>query len=277
MQRSAAGSQRLLYDPGASAELLNASNLDFSMNAGPGLSLRRENPTTGFGLELSYFGIDGWQSSANFPNSAFLYGLGYLSIDNTMTVPVTEAQFQYTSRLYSGEMNIRYSYSDRLTAFVGLRWVEFEDRYAASGTENLYSGPFNDLVRGHNHLYGSQIGLDARLLGGENPFRIDILAKAGLYGNAAAQNNDYVDTVHTYSASASGTSLSFLGEVGVTGCYQFRQHIALRGGYRVMWLTGVALAPNQIADTDFGAARAGVDTSGTLFCQGANAGLEVAW
>jgi len=61
-------------------------------------------------------------------------------------------------------------------------------------------------------------------------------------------------------------------QVGVTGFYQHTQHLALRGGYRVMWLTGDAFAPDQISDTDFGAARAGVDTSGTLFCQGGQRG-----
>ena len=106
LQRSTAGSQQLLYDPGASAGLLSASNLDFSLNAGPRLTLRRDGPA-GLGLELIYFGIDGWQSSADFPNSAFTYGVGNLAIDKTMTVPVSDARFQDTSRIYSGEINLR--------------------------------------------------------------------------------------------------------------------------------------------------------------------------
>ncbi len=106
LQRSTAGSQQLLYDPGASAGLLSASNLDFSLNAGPRLTLRRDGPA-GMGLELIYFGIDGWQSSADFPNSAFTYGVGNLAIDKTMTVPVSDARFQDTSRIYSGEINLR--------------------------------------------------------------------------------------------------------------------------------------------------------------------------
>ena len=98
-----------------------------------------------------------------------------------------------------------------------------------------------------------------------------------MYCNAAAQNNDYVDTVHSFSAADSDSHVSFLGEIGVTGSCQLTRHLALRGGYQVMWLTSVALAPNQIPATDFLAAQAGVNTSGTLFCHGANAGLELAW
>jgi hypothetical protein len=276
LQRSTAGSQQLLYDPGASAGLLSASNLDFSLNAGPRLTLRRDGPA-GMGLELIYFGIDGWQSSADFPNSAFTYGVGNLAIDKTMTVPVSDARFQDTSRIYSGEINLRYAWNDWLTPLAGLRWVEFEDRYAVNGTDYQFSAPFTDVVRGHNHLYGAQIGLDACWWDGSRRFQVDFWGKAGLYGAAAAQDNDYQDTVRSFSASAVASSLSFLGEVGLTGCYRFTDHLAVRGGYQVMWLTGLALAPAQIPATDFGAGQAGVDTSGSLFCQGANAGLELVW
>jgi hypothetical protein len=276
LQRSAANHQRLLSDASTGAEVLDASNLNFSMNAGERLSLCREDPA-GLGLEVTYFGIDSWHSSANYSSSAFTYGVGDLAIDDTLAVPVTAAQFQYTSRLYSGEINLRYAMNDWLTSLAGLRWVEFEDRYAASGAVPLSSVPFSDLVRGHNHLYGSQIGFDARLLGRENLFRIDLLTKAGMYFNAAAQNNDFVDSSTGFSASASNTHFAFLGEVGVTGSLQVSKHVALRGGYQVLCLTDVALAPNQIRTTDFGSGQASVDTSGTLFCHGANAGLEVVW
>ena len=239
----------------APAEVLSASNLNFSMNAGERLGLRWENPA-GLGLEVLYFGIDSWQSSANVASSAFVFGVGDLSIDDTIAVPVTAAQFQYTSRLYSGEANLRYALNDWLTPLLGLRWVEFEDRYAASGTEAHYFGPFSNLVLGHNHLYGGQFGIDARLWGQENVFQIDVWTKAGLYCDAAAQNNDYLDTHDSFSASASDTHLAFLGEIGITGSWQITKHLALRGGYQVMWLTGVALAPNQIAATDFAAGSA---------------------
>jgi hypothetical protein len=279
LQRLAASKRQLLYDPGASAELLNASNLDFSMNAGPRLNFRWEDPN-GLGLELTYFSIDGWQSTANFPSSAFLYGLANLSIDNTTSVMVSDVQFQYSSRLYSGELNVRYSIGEWLTPLVGLRWVDFEDRYAASGDSIV--GPFSDLVRGHNHLYGAQLGLDGRVFERESPFQIEVLAKAGIYGNAAAQNNDYLATyqgitANSFSATAHDSHLSFLGEIGLTVSYQFTKYLALRAGYQVLWISGVALAPNQIPATDFMAGQAGVDTSGSLLCHGANAGLEARW
>ncbi len=64
-------------------------------------------------------------------------------------------------------------------------------------------------MRGHNHLYGFQIGCDAKLRAPEKLFQIDALAKAGVYGNAAGLTNDYADTVRSYSASASSGHVAF--------------------------------------------------------------------
>ena len=41
----------------------------------------------------------------------------------------------------------------------------------------------------------------------------------------------------------------------------------VRLGYEIMWLSGMALAPNQIAATDFTSGQAVVDTSAEVFCQ----------
>ena len=85
--RSAAGGQQLLFEPHTATELLDATDLTFPFSAGPRLSLRCED-AAGWGVEVTYFGIDGWCSEAGFPASSFPFGVGYLSIDNTITVPV---------------------------------------------------------------------------------------------------------------------------------------------------------------------------------------------
>jgi hypothetical protein len=275
LSRSAAGSQQLLFEPHTATELLDATDLSFPFSAGPRLSLRCED-AAGLGVEVTYFGVDGWRSEADFPASSFPFGVGYLSIDNNITVPVNSAQFVYRSRLYSAEANVRYAWSDWLTPLAGFRWVDFEDRYDVSGIENSTSGPFLHSIRSQNHLYGAQIGLDVHPLDRTRALQIDVLTKVGIYGNAAAQSNKYADPVFAFAASAAGSQVSFLGEIGVNASYQLTPHIAVRGGYQVMWLTGMALAPDQISATDF-AGQTAVNSSGTLFCHGAHAGLEVTW
>jgi hypothetical protein len=71
--------------------------------------------------------------------------------------------------------------------------------------------------------------------------------------------------------------VGFIGDLNVNLSYRLSDTWRLRTGYNFLWLTGVALAPNQF---DFG----GTSTAGTglnggagVFLHGANLGLEAAW
>jgi hypothetical protein len=275
LQRSASGSQSLLTDPIPGTELFNASDLRFPMAAGPRLSLRRQGIWDGE-LEAVYFGIDGFRSTASFPNSALPSTVAGLSIDSAIATPVDSALFQFDSRLYSFELNYRKQLRERLTVLAGFRWVELEDRYIATGIEDAYKDLFTDTVRSHNHLYGFQIGCDAKLRAPEKLLQIDALAKVGIYGNAAGLTSDYADTVHAYSASSSGGHVAFVGELGLTASYRLSDHLAARLGYQLFWLDGVAVAPEQISAAEFISGAASVK-AGAAFFHGANVGLEFQW
>jgi hypothetical protein len=276
--RSSARGQRLLTDPLSEDKLLDSADLTFSTEVGPRLGLIRHG-TGDWDFELNYFGIAGWNAAAEFPNSRLPVGLGSLAIDQTLSLPVTDVAFQYRSRLDSSELNLRHPINEWLTGLVGFRWVELQESYTATGTEAIFSTPLTQSISSHNHLYGGQIGVDARLSEDGRQFRIDGLARAGLYYNSADQNNEFSDPdgIGILSASATGSHTAFLGELGVMASYQFSRHIAVRGGYQVMWIEGLALAPRQIAATDFGMGEAGVNTTGGLFYHGATAGLEAIW
>ena len=137
--------------------------------------------------------------------------------------------------------------------------------------------PFSQSVRGHNHLFGFQLGTVVHIWEQENRFRIEGLVKAGMYDNAAAQANNFSDPSGPLNAAASTVQASFLGEVGILGSYQFTPHLAVRGGCQWIWLDGLALAPGQIGTSDFGTATAHVNTAGCLGYHGANAGIELTW
>jgi hypothetical protein len=73
------------------------------------------------------------------------------------------------------------------------------------------------------------------------------------------------------------TDVALVGEIGIGAAYEVARHISLLGGYRWLWVDGVALASDQAAVNPpplIGPA-AGVDTSGDLFYNGAFVGLEV--
>ena len=156
LHRSATRGPQLLSDPQSGNSLLDSSGLGFDYEAGPRLSLIHHGCAWDF--ELNYFGIDGWKADADFPNSAFPSGVGSLALDNAIPFPVTAASFEYKSRLYSAEFNVRRSVNDWLTGLAGFRWMELEDSYLAQGTGAILSTPFSEAIRSHNHLFGFQIG-----------------------------------------------------------------------------------------------------------------------
>jgi hypothetical protein len=70
--------------------------------------------------------------------------------------------------------------------------------------------------------------------------------------------------------------VAFVGEIGITGAYQMTPHIALRGGYQLLWIQGVAIATEQVGATTL-LTRSSIDTGGGEFFHRALAGLEFTW
>lgn len=67
---------------------------------------------------------------------------------------------------------------------------------------------------------------------------------------------------------------ALLGEIGLFGVYQLTDAIAIRAGYQLMWLDGVALASEQVQTTNF---ATGTDVQGDVFFHGALIGVEARW
>ena len=72
-----------------------------------------------------------------------------------------------------------------------------------------------------------------------------------------------------------------LVEPGMQGKYQVTSGIALKLGYEVLWLSGVALAPGQIQETYTVAPATvyatGVNSRSNVLFHGVTAGLEVSF
>jgi len=275
LQRSAPSHQQLLYDPGSGSEVFNASNLDFSTAAGPRLSLRRDDPT-GLGVELTYFGIDGWKVNREVTAVGMPSGTANLILDDQIIVPVTDAQFTYQSRFYNAEANLRLSYCDWFRPLIGFRWVELNDRYQVT-VPAAAGGSFTEAVRANNHLYGLQIGADARIFD-QGRFRLEAIAKTGIFCDDENQQTDvWAPASPTASAGASCNHIAYLSEVGLMFSVAVTDHLRLRAGYQAIFLESVALAPMQLPATDLGGGTARVDMSGNLLYHGATAGLELTW
>ena len=110
---------------------------------------------------------------------------------------------------------------------------------------------FTTSTRAHNQLNGVQATLDASLLESEF-FLIGGYVKAGVYHNRARgsvsesyQQLGASPSSYTRTFSDSQDRVAFAGNLGITGTVFLRENLRLTAGYELMYLSGVALAPDQ--------------------------------
>ena len=128
-----------------------------------------------------------------------------------------------------------------------------------------------------NHLYGGQIGTDLALWN-SGPLRFNSIFKGGLYGvetENAFTNHTILGT--TVRNGATDSDVAFVGEIDLLGTYSICRNVALRGGYQLLWIDGVALASDSAAQTNPSNGGAVIDTNGQLFYHGATVALQFTW
>ena len=183
----------------------------------------------------------------------------------------------YGTDFHSFHLNLRHRARDCVTLVGGFRWIELGELLEVRQIEPVSRDLFS--VDTDNHLYGFQLGTDLDLLY-RSRWSLVATTRAGVFYNRADQVTlapvltgiqGVVDNV-----SAKDDHTAFVGELGVEGQYSVTSRISLTAGYRLYWLEGVALAPNQLRTTDLNApGSATVDTGGSLFLDGATFGVNV--
>ena len=129
-----------------------------------------------------------------------------------------------------------------------------------------------------NDLIGAQIGLKTCLWNQGNWFRVEAAMKSGVYHN----DIDYHAHVNDAAGASQGTldrdpsATSFVGELTVSAVVQFCPRLAMRFGYHGLWMAEIALAPNQVDQSDM-TTGSGTDHLGSLNYQGGFFGLEGNW
>ncbi|MCA8982923.1 MAG: hypothetical protein KDA76_04110 [Planctomycetaceae bacterium] len=130
-----------------------------------------------------------------------------------------------------------------------------------------------------NTLNGVQFSLEALLIEGEW-LLLDGFLKAGVYHNDAQGRltetysgiaND--NSVYGRDLTATGSSVAFVGQVGLGTTYRVNDYLRLRAGWEVLFLSGVALAPDQVANPLAGSYL--LNNDGDLVANGGYVGLEL--
>lgn len=282
-------------------EAFNSNQFQQGFSAGPRLGVTYHG-NSGFGAELSYFNIsDQTDTNTTGPDSPadWLVMKAPGSFWQTQDFPYQAMAWKATTNLYNAEANGRFDLSSRVTLLAGFRWLQLNDNLQGTltpadqtaptwkqicnctlfqitpgGTAGNYPPFWNTSTT--NNLYGAQIGVDVKLL---ELGRLSLygLIKTGLFDNKAEQSTGVSLQKVVYPSQAATSHASFVSDTDLQLKYQVNRGLALKLGYKVLWLDGVALAPGQIQETSTApsSVRAlGVNCGSRALFQGATAGME---
>ncbi|NQT13731.1 MAG: hypothetical protein HQ582_13340 [Planctomycetes bacterium] len=228
----------LVVDTGTGADLFNARDIDLDFQAAPRVSVARRL----FGchdIEFEFFGVNSLADTATVGGAGAqftVYGAAFGA------EPINLA---FSSSLYSAELNWRRSWCcDRVKVLAGFRWIELDDD---ATVRDAASPPPLFIGSTENQLYGFQLGIEGTLL---QRGRLEIEAgfKGGVYGNRADVNAAFPQAGPDAVFTADGEKTAFVGEVMVGLNYNLTNCLALRAGYQMLWIDGVALLPEQLDD-----------------------------
>ncbi|MCA9153226.1 MAG: hypothetical protein KDA38_00500 [Planctomycetales bacterium] len=151
----------------------------------------------------------------------------------------------------------------------------FDDETGAGGEDTVslfYQGTAS------NSLNGVQMMWDARIMARPR-FLVDTYVKAGVYDNYARGSIEEFYTENTADDSIYGRHLTdethciaYSGSFGFGGSFALTNCLAMRAGYEVMYLSGLALSPEQIDGVIGNSYR--VKTDGCALLHGGWLGLE---
>ena len=277
LHRQRPDSQSLISDPAIAGSGLNARGFNPGWGTGFDASLIQHRV---FGsnndLELRYFQISDW----NDTQTLRLNGSPLVINTNPPTFITGGRNIisQYSSSLVDTELNLRHRAGNRVTWIGGFRYLQFNDRLNTqliidTGVDNI-----NYNVSARNDLFGLQAGALFDLFSSCDCC-IQLYGKAGLYANQSVHNTAMACNCtppETFSANGQSTQLATVGEFGVTGSRRIWRNLALRGGYQVIGLSGVATAPGQFPVTNL-ISQSGLNNNDSVLFHGATLGLELTY
>jgi hypothetical protein len=269
-------SDPLALNVGAGATVLTTRDLSYPYQAGPRITMGRTLQSGG-SIQATYFGLMEWSSDATvvdvnnlrLPGDLGLAGDDFFGADS---ITVTQR-----TQFHSLELNLLQPLNDSSFSWLaGIRYLNFGERLNLHSVDS--DGEESDYrTTANNHLIGGQLGgfFDARL----DRFTLTALGKAGVYGaiqSATTFVGDFDNTIVLRNLAPNRGGVAFVGEVGLNASYLLTDWLAVRGGYNMYFLAGIARGTDQLDFTDTPASSTTVVNGGAIL-HGFNGGLEVTW
>jgi hypothetical protein len=264
--------------PAAVTTALTTGDLDFDWRVGPSFLLGYR-PTKMDAWELSYFGLNDWNNEKTVTGAANLSlpgSLGSSMIFGSTTVGASSVETSYSSRINDAELNYLWHHDCPYVMWLaGFRYFQLDERFDILSTVTGTGSSIYD-IRTDNDLFGGQLGV--RLRGCTTRFEWDLTAKAGAFDNSVGQEQS-VDAAGALLRSTGNhiADWAFVGDLGANASFYICKNWCAMAGYNVMWVDGVALAPNQLDFTTNSGAGGGLNRQGNVLYQGAHVGLGCRW
>lgn len=292
--------QTLAANQNSGEPIISGGQLQFPTQ--PGLRLfYGDVDAGGLGWETGYLGV--WNMFANreVPGDANIRAADPLALLVDDFNDRSQARATYTSTLNSIEVNgftrwddggggrfARYPWQ-RGPAYhrgtwdwlAGFRWAGLDESAALTLTGGATPVPSAYSLRSTTNLFGMQLGGRGRLEW--ERWAVESWAKAALAGTMMSQSQDPIFNAATpdppirTARSANETGVGFIGDINATLVYKLADGWALRAGYNLIWLSGVALAPNQFDFGDLPTSGTGLNGGAGVFLHGGSLGVEARW
>jgi hypothetical protein len=258
-------------DANQSAPVLTGRDLEFLPVAGPRFAL---GTCLGRGLqaELVYFGLHDWTAQSSVTGNNNLSLPGDIATATQDFFAADAMNVNYGSRLQNVEANL-------WIPATGFEWMTgfrhfslIEDLTISSFDSDTFQSSY--AIDTNNQLFGGQIGVRKSWSYQALTFRPEL--KFGVLGNSDNQRSllqDLDNSITLRNTAESSSNLSTLSEIRLASDYRISEHFRVDFGYQFLWVTGLALAPNQLDFTDSATSGQFLSDGHSVFFQGANVGL----
>jgi hypothetical protein len=273
----------LVFDLNTDEELLTVGDLDFDWSGG--LRIGYGIRTRGcWAWEFGYLGVFDHSASAEVELEDSLMLPDDLGLQVNNFFAADEVDVEYESDLHSTEANLVHCCCCRdccggrsVEWLVGFRYLNLGEELDITAFDSEESTTEYS-VETENRLYGAQIG--TRLRRSRCRWSWEATGKAGIFGNDMKQSQDpiidFPDFEFRSRQSSSESDVAFVGDLNLTAIYQLTRVWGLRTGYNLIWIEGLALAPDQLDFSNTGD-DAELQDGGGVFLHGVNIGLEGRW
>ena len=241
------------------------------------------NPSARNGFEGNFLYLQPWHGDkSKHADQTLSFPFSRSEYSNDFT-DASFAKAQYTSHFWDAEFNYWRHLSPShanyfgVATIVGLRYFHLNESFRLTMVKPPDKSSYN--IHTKNRLYGAQVGLDLQW----NPTRWlswEAFVKAGLAGNDTHQHQflgDDDNQVTLRDSSREKWESVVFADVAAEFGFRFLKFFYLHGGYEMIFLSGLSLAPEQISKRVGSNAGKKDHTHGNAIIHGLFAGLTVSF